>query len=281
MYKRFDAFKQNNLAEQFHSLHITGRALLLANAWDCVSAKMIEEVGFSAVATTSAGMAWSLGYQDGENIPPELMIEAIGRIARVVSVPVTADIEGGYYRDDLESFANFISSVIEVGAVGINLEDSNPKTNILNDIEHQVKLIEIARKVSNEMKVNLFINARVDGFTLQNESLQDKINICINRAKFYEKAGANGIFVPFVSEIETVAELKAFINLPLNILITNTMEVVELKRLKVNRISIGGKLILSAMNNIKNVATEIKGTDNWDSLFVDELNYNHVNNYFM
>ena len=107
MYKRFDAFKQNNLAEQFHSLHITGRALLLANAWDCVSAKMIEEVGFSAVATTSAGMAWSLGYQDGENIPPELMIEAIGRIARVVSVPVTADIEGGYYRDDLESFANF------------------------------------------------------------------------------------------------------------------------------------------------------------------------------
>ena len=131
------------------------------------------------------------------------------------------------------------------------------------------------------MKVNLFINARVDGFTLQNESLQDKINICINRAKFYEKAGANGIFVPFVSEIETVAELKAFINLPLNILITNTMEVVELKRLKVNRISIGGKLILSAMNNIKNVATEIKGTDNWDSLFVDELNYNHVNNYFM
>ena len=276
----FDANKQNELAEQFHSLHNAGKTLLLANAWDCISAKMIEEVGFSAIATTSAGMAWALGYQDGEHIPPKLMVESIGRIARVVSLPVTADIEGGYYRDDLDSFANLISSVIEVGAVGINLEDSNPKTNKLNDIEHQVKLIEIARKVSIEMKVNLFINARVDGFTQQNESLQEKINICINRAKFYEKAGANGIFVPFVSEIESVAELKAYINLPLNILITNTMEVVELKRLKVNRISVGGKLILSAMNNIKKISTEIKDTDNWNSLFVDDPNYNKINNYF-
>lgn len=276
----FDANKQNELAEQFHSLHNAGKTLLLANAWDCISAKIIEEVGFSAIATTSAGMAWALGYQDGEHIPPKLMVESIGRIARVVSLPVTADIEGGYYRDDLDSFANLISSVIEVGAVGINLEDSNPKTNKLNDIEHQVKLIEIARKVSKEMKVNLFINARVDGFTQQNESLQEKINICINRAKFYEKAGANGIFVPFVSEIESVAELKAYINLPLNILITNTMEVVELKRLKVNRISVGGKLILSAMNNIKKISTEIKDTDNWNSLFVDDPNYNKINNYF-
>lgn len=276
----FDANKQNELAEQFHSLHNAGKTLLLANAWDCISAKIIEEVGFSAIATTSAGMAWALGYQDGEHIPPKLMVESIGRIARVVSLPVTADIEGGYYRDDLDSFANLISSVIEVGAVGINLEDSNPKTNKLNDIEHQVKLIEIARKVSKEMKVNLFINARVDGFTQQNESLQEKINICINRAKFYEKAGANGIFVPFVSEIESVAELKAYINLPLNVLITNIMEVVELKRLKVNRISVGGKLILSAMNNIKKISTEIKDTDNWNSLFVDDPNYNKINNYF-
>jgi 2-methylisocitrate lyase-like PEP mutase family enzyme len=279
MKNKFDPALQNKLAEKIHALHHADEMLVLPNAWDCISAKIFEAGGFPAIATTSSGISWSCGYPDGEHIPPRLMLEVINRIAHSVTVPLTADIEGGYYRDDWNKFSEFIGDVIEAGAVGVNLEDSDSKTGILNDVKHQAKAIKLIKECGKQKSVNLFVNARTDAMGLAKD-LKTKIQICIERAKSFEEAGADGIFIPFVKEMETVAQLKEAIRLPLNILITDTLDIGELKKLKVNRVSVGSKAVLATMNLIGKIAEELKNGNDWHSLFVKEPTYGEVNGWF-
>ncbi len=278
---KFNPIRQNELAEKFHALHHKDEILVLPNAWDCASAKMFEEEGFQAIATTSSGISWSCGYKDGEHIPPDLMIEVINRIAHCVNVPVTADIEAGYYGNDINKFSKFISDVIEAGAVGINLEDGDSKTRILIDIDLQIKKIKIVKEIAKQKSVSLFLNARTDAIELAKGDLKTKIQACIKRAKLFEEAGADGIFIPFIKEIETVSELKKTINLPLNILINDLLNISELRKLKVNRVSTGGKPMLAVLNTLRVIAKELKNGNDWYSLFVKEPNYPEVNNWFV
>lgn len=280
MKKTFNTDKQNKLAEQFHALHHTGQMLVLPNTWDCTSAKIYEDAGFPAIATTSSGISWTCGYQDGEHIPPDLMLNFIRRIVNVVDIPVTADIEAAYYRDDFKQFSKFIADVIEAGAVGINLEDADPESGKLRETTYQVEMIKTVRKVCKEKGVNLYLNARTDGMAAAKGDLRDETQICIERSKAYEEAGADGIFVPFVRDIETVAQLKIAINLPLNILMADSLDVEELKKLRVNRVSIGGKPKLAAMKVIKKIAEELRNSNNWPSLFDCDHNYGEVNAWF-
>lgn len=277
----FDSNIQNELAEKFHALHHQDEMLVLPNAWDSVSAKIFEEAGFQAIATTSSGISWSCGYKDGEHIPPDLMIEVISRIAHSVEVPVTADIEAGYYGDDIDKFSKFISDVIEAGAVGINLEDGDSKIRSLVNIDLQIKKLKSVKEISKQKGVNLFLNARTDAIELADGDLKTKIQVCIERAKAFEEAGADGIFIPFIKEIETVAELKSAIKLPLNILINDFLDIAELRKLKVNRVSVGGKPMLASLNVLRAIAKELKSGNNWNSLFVKDPNYREVNDWFV
>lgn len=280
MNNKIDLVRQNELAAKFHELHYSDEMLVLANAWDCASAKIFEVAGFKAVATTSSGISWSCGFKDGEHIPPDLMIEIISRIAGCVTIPVTADIEAGYYGDDLKKFSDFISDVIKAGAVGINLEDGDSKTRSLIDINFQIKKIKSVKEIANQNGVNLFLNARTDAIELAKGDLKTKIKICIERAKAFEEAGADGIFIPFVKEIKTVEELKKAIKLPLNILINDTVKIDELRKLKINRVSVGGKPMLASLSTLKVIADELLSGDNWNSLFVKDPNYLEVNKWF-
>lgn len=275
----FDAQKQNQLAEIFHALHDKDKPLILANAWNAMAAKVVELGGLPAVATTSSGISWSCGYADGEHTPPELMIEEVRKIARVVEIPVSADIESGYYGYNLEALTGFIEKIIKAGAVGINLEDSNAKTGKLISIEENIDKIRAVRKKAGELGVSLYINARVDAMTLSTDT-DKKLEAVFKRAKAYEEAGASGIFVPFIEDIEIVKAVKEGISLPLNILMAKTLDVQDLKDLKINRISVGGRPSLVAQSVFKNIIKELQTTNQWKTLFSGDLTHPQANRWF-
>lgn len=276
----FNAEKQNALAERFHALHHAETMLVLPNAWDCLSAKIFEESGFPAIATTSSGISWSVGYKDGEHIPPELMLEVIRRITNAVSIPVTADIEAGYFGNDFERYGKFISDVIEAGAVGVNIEDADAKTKTLNDLDKQKTKITLAKNIGKEKGVRLFVNARTDAYERAPGELKNKIHACIERADAYQRAGADGIFIPFILEMETIAELKKAVPLPLNILVNEKLDIGGLRKLQINRVTVGGKPIVAAMSLLKKISAELQSGNNWQSLFVKEPTYLEINSWF-
>lgn len=279
MKDNFDIQKQNQLAEEFHALHHKEEPLLLVNAWDALSAKLVEREGLPAIATTSSGISWSCGYADGEHTPPEMMIEEVRKIARAVDIPVSADIESGYYGDNLKALADFTDKIIKAGAIGINLEDSDPKTEGLLSTEQNVQKIKTVRQKTNELGVPLYINARIDAMTLSSD-LDEKLEIIFKRAKAYQRAGASGIFVPFINDMGTVKAVKAGIELPLNILMAKTLDIQELKNLKINRISVGGRPSLAAKSVFKKIVEEMKTTNQWDSLYSGELTHPQTNSWF-
>lgn len=273
-----DINKQAALAEKFHTLHHAGKTLILPNAWDCISAKIFEKEGFPAIATSSASVSWAYGYPDGEIIPPDMMIDAIQKMSRCTDLPLTADIEGGFIWDDLTQFKAFIRQVIESGAVGINLEDSSQHFVGLNKLELQKQRIKTAKEAGKELGINFYLNARVDAMSaMEGKSLDEKIQTTIERAKAYREAGADGIFVPFISDIEIIRKLKPQIGLPLNILSNVNLNVTELKAIGVERISIGSRPAMSIYAKLKEIAHSVHSSDNWKPLFDNGITYEEMN----
>lgn len=277
--KAFDKIQQNKLAEKFHALHHNNEMLVLPNSWDCVSVKVFQQKGFPAAATSSAAIAWANGYMDGEHIPPKKMVASIQQIAQSIDIPLTADIEGGYFRDNLEKFKQFIDDVINAGAVGINLEDGYAHSGKLNDTAYQQEEIKLIRALGEQKEVNVFINARTDAMLLP-EDLGTRIQCCITKAKAFEEAGADGIFIPFVQDINTVKVLKENINLPLNILANSKLKLSELKQLKVDRVSVGSRPMMATINLLNTIAQELKEGSNWASLYTEYPSYDEANNWF-
>lgn len=273
--------RQNQKADQFRLLHQENEMLVVANAWDVVSSKVFESAGFPAIATTSSGISWSCGYRDIEHIPPPLMVDMIRRIARHVNVPVTADVEGGYFRDAPGKLSSFFADVIDAGAIGINLEDSSRhQTGDIISIEDQITRIKIARETAEKKGINLFINARTDVMVHTGWELGKKIDVCIKRVDAFKTAGADGAFIPFVYDMEVVRTLKKDIKLPLNILATETLDVNELRKLKVNRLSVGSRPILATMNLLMKIAQEMRLGNYWPTLFTRNFTYAEVNDWF-
>ncbi|HLG41415.1 MAG TPA: isocitrate lyase/phosphoenolpyruvate mutase family protein, partial [Chitinophagaceae bacterium] len=147
---------QQEKAMQFYNLHYSGELLVLPNVWDCLGAMLLENIGYSAVATASASIAYTNGYDDGENIPFDDLLILLKKIADSVNLPVTADIESGFAENDIQLEKN-IRRIIETGIVGINIEDSDKKTKTLLPIAIQSDRIRLIKRVSNEMGVSLFI----------------------------------------------------------------------------------------------------------------------------
>ena len=196
-------------ADRFHALHTGSEVLLLPNAWDAASAALMADAGAQAVATSSAAVAWARGYPDGDALPVTALIDVIAGIARTISVPLTADIEGGY-TDDLAILAQTVTAVIGAGAVGINLEDGHRDPGL------HARKIEAARAAAETAGVKLFINARTDVYLAGLAQGDAALAETLKRAALYAQAGASGIFVPLPIEEDVLSTLAAEISLPLN-----------------------------------------------------------------
>ena len=260
---------QKEKAEMFLKFHYDKEILVLLNSWDTGSSKLIEACGYKAIATTSMGVAASLGYPDSEVIQLSEMIEVITGIVNAVQVPVSVDIEAGY-GDNLNEIIESVKKIIATGIVGINIEDSINLSPVLTDEMEFCERISAIRALSDSLGFHLVINARTDSFYTSSGSLQEKLSESIRRGNKYREAGADCIFIQPVWEKETISTLVKEINSPINILSNPGIgaglppSVRELQDLGVARLSLGSSLMKATLALIKKVADELseKGTYN-------------------
>jgi 2-methylisocitrate lyase-like PEP mutase family enzyme len=261
---------QTELAAQFRHLHAAGsdQILVLPNAWDALSARVVEEAGAQAIATTSAGVSWALGYPDGHGLTREAMIESVRRIVQSVRVPVTADVESGYGTGSPEDVAATVRGVIAAGAVGVNFEDS-PGLNgeLLLDADMHAARLTAAREAARAEGVDVFINARIDTYLRKAGSESERFDLTVQRAHAYVAAGADGIFVPLVSDAHTIGRLVESVGAPLNVIAgPGSPTIAELKALGVARVSVGPGLARAVMAHIRRAANELLGAGTYTEL---------------
>lgn len=242
--------------------------LVLPNAWDVISARLVEEAGARAIATTSAGISWSLGRPDGEGLTRAEMLDAVRRIAGAVRVPVTADVEGGYGTGTPDEVAETVRAVLAAGAVGVNLEDAlGHGGQPLRTPDDQAARIAAARAAARAEGVELFINARVDVYLLEVGAPEGRFDETIRRARVYVTAGADGVFVPGVLDAPTIQRLAAAVVAPLNVLAKpGAPSVSELRELGVARVSVGPGVASAAMAVIRRAAVELLGPGTYAAL---------------
>ena len=260
---------QKEKAELFLKFHQDKEILVLLNSWDIGSSKLIEASGYKAVATTSMGIAASLGYPDCQVIQLSEMIGAITGIVNAVQVPVTVDIEAGY-GNNLTEIIDSVKKIIATGIVGINIEDSIELSPILIDETEFCERISAIRALSDSLGFHLVINARTDSFYTSLGTQKEKLSESIKRGNKYREAGADCIFIQPVWEKETISTLVKEINAPINILANPKAgeglppSVSELQDLGVARLSLGSSLMKATLALIKKVADELseKGTYN-------------------
>ncbi len=252
--------------------------LILANAWDVASARLLEAGGFAAIATTSAGVNWALGYPDGEKIGRPTMLEAVRRIASGVSVPVTADMVAGFGATP-EDVAETVRGLIEVGAVGFNMEDSTGDPhNPLVEISSHVDKIAAVREAARTVGVPVVINARTDVFLAAVGAPDTRLDHAIRRANAYREAGADCLFVPGVQDSVTIAQLARSIIGPINILArASSPPIPELARLGVARVSVGSGPMLAALGRLRRIATELLGPGTFTAMTEDSISYAELN----
>jgi 2-methylisocitrate lyase-like PEP mutase family enzyme len=258
--------RQKQLADSFRAMH-RGPLLLLANAWDPMSARQFEAAGFGAIATTSGGLAWDLGYADGEKAPWSEVVAATGRIVRAVRVPVTADIEAGY-GETPEQVGKSITEIIGTGAVGFNLEDGTPRADMpVRPIDDAVARIRAARGAATAAGVPMVINARVDLYLKNVGDPASRFDETVKRAKAYLAAGADCIYPFGFIDLDTVARLVKAIDAPVNIVArAGTPPALELEKIGVARVSIASGATLAVMSMIKKIGEELRTTGKFDGL---------------
>ena len=272
---------QREKAEALRQLHRRGKPLVLVNAWDAVSARILEQLGAPAIATTSAGIAWLEGYADGEHMLRDRMLAAVTRVSSVVSVPVTADLESGYGLTIEDAVATALGA-IEAGAVGMNFEDWNAATDELIEIDEQVPRIAAMRNETDRAGVPLVINARTDVFLKglgpdENWRFQE----ATRRANRYLEAGADCAFIPGVIDERTIAMLAETIAGPINVLAApNAPTVARLAQLGVARISLGSSAMAYALGQFRELAKTIADEGSF-ALLAERIPYADVNALFV
>ena len=228
-------------AKTFAALHGGPKLLILPNAWDAGSARVIESAGASAIATSSAAVAWAHGYADGQFLPFETLLETVREIVETVSVPVSADIESAYAQDAATAAAT-VSKVIDAGAVGINIEDGNDAPELL------ARKIENLKTAARKTGVDLWVNARVDTYLRRLVPAEHAYDETVSRARLYRAAGANSIFAPGLVDLAELTRLVKDVVLPLNCLAWPGLpDAGVLEGIGVRRLSAGsgiGKVVL-------------------------------------
>lgn len=259
--------RQKSLADAFRRLHHGPDILVLANCWDVASARVLEAERAPAIATSSAGVAFSLGYPDGQRISRDDMLAAVARVAKAVKVPVTADVESGY-GTRAEDAARTAQAVIEAGAVGMNLEDSTEDSDTaLVEVALAVEKIRAVREAGNNAGVPLVINARTDVYLNQVGAPESRYDHALRRAVAFRDAGADCIFLPGVKAPELISRFVKDLKFPINILAgPGFPAIAELQRLGVARVSLGSKPMLAGLGVLRRLARELQQKGTYTSL---------------
>jgi 2-methylisocitrate lyase-like PEP mutase family enzyme len=249
---------QRAKAEAFRAMHDRSQVLVLPNAWDAMSARFIEHAGARAIATTSAGVAHSLGYPDGEYAPREEIVRAVARIARVIEVPLSADIESGFGATAKE-VGETVRQIIEAGAVGINLEDSTgDAAQPLYDLATAVARVRAARAAGDAAGIPLVINARTDALIALKGDREALVAEAFRRANAFREAGADSLFPLGLAGNEEIARAVKSINGPVNLIFRPGIpSVAELAKIGIARLSLGSAVSFAALTTIRTVAEEV------------------------
>jgi len=259
-------------AELFRAMHSGPHLLLLPNAWDAISARIIVGAGFPAIATTSGGVAWALGYVDGEAAPWDEVVAATARIARAVAAPVTADIESGY-GDTPDAVGRSIGDIIRAGAVGVNLEDGlrpaevKPGSPPIRSLDDAAARIGAAREAASAAGVPIVINARTDLYIKNIGDDESRFDKTVARGRAYLAAGADCIYPIALRDPETIGRLVKALAAPVNIMVRAGLPgVAELEALGVARASTATALPLMAMGMVRQVAEQLRATHRFDAV---------------
>lgn len=261
-------------AETFRRLHHEGPLLRLANAWDAGSARILEACGAPAIATTSAGVAWAHGYPDGNALPTAELVADVARMARVLTVPLSVDVEGGYSGSPA-AVGETVAAVASAGAVGINLEDGGDPPATL------CAKIEASKAAARRAGVDLFVNARTDVYLRGLVAPEKALAETLARAARYRDAGCDGLFVPYLAAPEAIREIVAAAGLPLNLLVVPKLpSMSELERLGVRRVSAGSSIAATAYGLARTVATQFLAEGRCDTMLAQRFDYQELNGLF-
>jgi 2-methylisocitrate lyase-like PEP mutase family enzyme len=265
---------QAEKAEQFRKLHHGPRMLLLPNAWDVASARILEECGHPAIATTSAGIAYSLGYSDGQRISRGEMLEVVGRIARAVRIPVTADLEAGY-GTTVKDMAETVKAAIEAGAIGMNLEDvTGDDESSQVALPLQVEKIRGIRETAKSLGVPFVLNARTDIYLMPIGPEPTRFERTVERLRAYRDAGADCLFIPGLYDRDTIAKLVKAVEAPLNILANPACPpLAELEKIGLARVSSGSGIMRAAMGTVQRIAKDMLEARSCEMMFAGATPY--------
>ena len=271
---------QRERAEAFRHLHLADELLVLPNSWDVSSAVIFEKAGFPAIGTTSAGIAYSLGYPDGEQVGFEEVLEAVTRILKRTTVLLTVDMETGY-ASDIERVVENVRRIIELGAVGINLEDGlTTPVPRLSDQGKQCELLQAVSSLMQRLDIPFVINARTDVYWLGIGESKDRLAAALERANAYAEAGADCVFVPGELKRETIRALAKEISAPLNVIaVPDGPSLDELQALGVARLSLGSGPVRAALELTQTMAAELKN-GSLETMVRNALSYDRANALF-
>lgn len=242
--------------QTFLNLHHQDGPFIIGNAWNAKSALIIQNAGFDAIATSSGAIADSLGYKDGEQIPFDELLYIVKRIRASTSIPLSVDIERGYSNSGIS--VRYIQSIIDTGAVGINLEDNQGQEIFL-------KKLEALSNYLDKTNQRLFINARTDVFL---QKLPNQLETVITRAALYKNAGANGLFVTGIQDTEKIKEIVSAVALPVNVVgVSSIASVSVLAACGVKRISMAGMLYSAGYQKINAIVNTIRAENSLNALY--------------
>lgn len=261
-------------AAKFRAMHHGEAILVLPNAWDAASARLVESCGAAAIATSSAAVAWAHGYADGERLPTALALATVRAIVRAVRLPVSVDLEAGYSADP-QAMGELIAAVLDAGAVGINLEDGSAAPELL------AARIAVAKRVAAERGAELFVNARTDVYLKRLAEGEAAVVETLRRAAIYRAAGADGLFVPGVVAPAAIEAIAGAAQLPLNVLARPSLPPrAELQRLGVRRLSAGCAIAQAALALARKATRELLDGDGYATLFADTIPVPELNGWF-
>jgi 2-methylisocitrate lyase-like PEP mutase family enzyme len=265
-------------ANALRSMHYAPPILVLPNAWDAASARIFQYAGARVIATTSAGIAFSLGYADGQKVTRDAMLEVVTRIVAATHLPVSADIESGYAATPAE-LAETTRRVLQTGAVGFNLEDRQENAPVkLFSTAEAVERIHSARDAANHEGIRVVINARTDIFLAQIGDPATRLGETVKRLNAYRDAGADCLFAPGVADAATIGELVRQVAGPLNILAgAGTPTVAELQNLGVARVSVGSGIMRAALTFARDAAVEVLSNGSYAKFTSGAMPFSEIN----
>ena len=277
-----DISRQAEKAERLRKLHHGRRILLLPNAWDVVSARLIEECGYPAIATSSAAVAFSLGYPDGQRISRDEMLDMAGRIARAVEVPVTADLEAGY-GTTVKEMVETAKAAIAAGVVGMNLEDvTGDDESSFVDLPLQVEKIRAICETAKSLGVPFVLNARTDIYLMPIGPESTRFERTVERLRAYRDAGASCLFAPCLYDRETIAKLVRAVEAPVNILANPACpSIAELEEIGVARLSAGSGVMRATMGLVRRIAKEMLESRSCETMFTGTISHAELNKLMM